>query len=68
MLSDASIPVWRDGEKELPEGAEDALAGLTFVISGTLDRFVHPSASTPQNITVHVCLVVHICIHNGFCS
>ncbi|XP_020533153.1 replication factor C subunit 1 isoform X2 [Jatropha curcas] len=26
------------GEKEVPEGAPDCLAGLTFVISGTLDR------------------------------
>ena len=27
------------GEQEIPEGADDALAGLTFVISGTLDRY-----------------------------
>jgi replication factor C subunit 1 len=44
VLSDASIPVWRDGEKELPEGAEDALAGLTFVISGTLDSLEREEA------------------------
>ncbi|KAL0459979.1 UNVERIFIED_CONTAM: Replication factor C subunit [Sesamum latifolium] len=28
------------GEKEVPEGAPDCLDGLTFVISGTLDRII----------------------------
>ncbi|XP_056169280.1 replication factor C subunit 1 isoform X2 [Syzygium oleosum] len=28
------------GQKEVPEGAPDCLAGLTFVISGTLDRLI----------------------------
>lgn len=32
------------GEKEVPEGAEDCLAGLTFVISGTLDSLEREEA------------------------
>ncbi|XP_002963662.2 replication factor C subunit 1 [Selaginella moellendorffii] len=32
------------GEKEVPEGAENALAGLTFVISGTLDSLEREEA------------------------
>lgn len=29
--------------QEVPEGAPNCLAGLTFVISGTLDRYSHKS-------------------------
>ncbi|KAL3518671.1 hypothetical protein ACH5RR_021260 [Cinchona calisaya] len=32
------------GEKEIPEGASDCLAGLTFVISGTLDSLEREEA------------------------
>ncbi|KAJ7519359.1 hypothetical protein O6H91_20G035600 [Diphasiastrum complanatum] len=32
------------GEKDVPEGADDALAGLTFVISGTLDSLEREEA------------------------
>ncbi|CAM6084916.1 unnamed protein product [Calypogeia fissa] len=32
------------GEKEVPQGAENALAGLTFVISGTLDSLEREEA------------------------
>ncbi|KAG6545470.1 hypothetical protein Mapa_013072 [Marchantia paleacea] len=32
------------GEKEVPQGAEDALTGLTFVISGTLDSLERDEA------------------------
>ncbi|KAL3690417.1 hypothetical protein R1sor_016726 [Riccia sorocarpa] len=32
------------GEKDVPQGAEDALAGLTFVISGTLDSLEREEA------------------------
>ncbi|XP_043811730.1 replication factor C subunit 1 isoform X3 [Manihot esculenta] len=34
----------RKGEKEVPEGAPDCLAGLTFVISGTLDSLEREEA------------------------
>ncbi|CAM6007169.1 unnamed protein product [Sphagnum balticum] len=40
----ARVPPPHKGEKELPEGAEDALAGLTFVISGTLDSLEREEA------------------------
>ncbi|GAV85834.1 AAA domain-containing protein/BRCT domain-containing protein [Cephalotus follicularis] len=33
------------GEKEVPEGASDCLAGLTFVISGTLDSLEREEAA-----------------------
>lgn len=32
----AGFMLWQ----EVPEGAPDCLAGLTFVISGTLDRYL----------------------------
>jgi hypothetical protein len=41
-------------EQEVPEGAEDALAGLTFVISGTLDRYVLFVTELCTSITLYI--------------